>query len=214
MTLLIIDTSIYLHKGFDGKDTRDHVKRFWFNYDHLRKVAGPQVKEVIWCLDSDTPTFRHIQYPPYKAQRSEKTQEFKDFKTSIEADLMKRHKAIIKEGWEADDLIFTIAKQYKGKVIIASTDLDQSQTVSRNIMMYKLNNEHAYENVTPEYVVRRYGILPWQIPHYKALSGDKSDNIKLRVRGLGPLAAATLLILYGSLDGIYKVIEETPEEFH
>lgn len=208
MTLLLIDTSIYLHKAFDGSHRKDPIKRFFDNYKLLLKIVGEPVDKVIWCLDGDSRTFRHKMYMPYKAHRPEKTQEFIDFKAYIEIELKKKFTVALHPEFEADDCVAYLASSYKGKVFIASADLDQCQLVNDNITMLKVFNQNSYERVDEKYVLNRYGIYPCQIPDFKALSGDKSDNIKLPIRGIGLIKAAMILILYESIDGMYDAIEE------
>jgi len=207
MTLLLVDTSIYLHKAFDGVSERDPVKRFFDNFKLLLRIVGEPVTKVIWCLDGDSRTFRHKMYLPYKAQRPEKTQEFIDFKAYIEKELKQKFTVALHPEYEADDCIAYLAKSYKGKVFIASADLDQSQLVGGNIKMLKVYNQNSYEHVDEKYVMNRYGIRPDQIPDFKALAGDKSDNIKLPIKGIGAIKAACILILYGSISGMYDAIE-------
>jgi DNA polymerase-1 len=189
-------------------NARDPVQRFWNNFKLLLRIVGEPVSKVIWCMDGDSKTFRHKKYLPYKAQRPEKTQEFIDFKAYIEKELKQKFIVALNNEYEADDCIAYLAKTYRGKVFIASADLDQSQLVGDNIKMLKVFNQNSYEHVDENYVVHRYGIYPVQIPELKALAGDKSDNIKLPIRGIGGIKAAMILLAHGSIDGMYDAIED------
>lgn len=216
MTLLLIDTSIFLHKSiyveqYDG----DPV---WTFFDHIKdlKVIS-KADEVIFTFDGTKPTFRHKMFSGYKAQRPEKTEEFKQFKDYIEDRIRRNYLYEFQENYESDDLIGSHAVKYKGRVFIGSTDLDLSQLVNDRVTMLKprkgkwtpeVHITTGYENITPSYVINRYGVSPDQIPDFKALSGDSSDNYKLPIKGMGQVAAAKLLIIYDSLEGIYEHIDD------
>lgn len=216
MTLLLIDTSIFLHKSiyveqYDG----DPVWTFFKHVNDLVKVSKPE--HIIYTLDGTKPTFRHQALPSYKAHRPEKTDEFKAFKDCIERRIKRKHLYEFQEDYESDDLIATHASNYTGRVYIGSSDLDLSQLVSNRVTMLKPRKAQwhpeaspstAFENVTPSYIVSRYGIYPNQIPDYKALSGDSSDNYKLPIKGLGGVAASKLLLIYDNLEGIYDHLDD------
>jgi DNA polymerase-1 len=210
-TLLLVDTSIFLHRAFDGKDNIDPVGKFYKNLDLLLAIVNCKVDRLIWCLDGDMPTFRHKRYPLYKAQRPEKTQEFRDFKDFIHNELKKKYLTAYNPYYEADDLLYTLAKTHIGKVVIATADLDQSQTVGDNIVMLKPCSLGVYEKVDTSYIINRYGIYPWQIPHLKALMGDTSDNLKLGIKGFGQKKASSLLLLYDTADKVLEAAENDPE---
>jgi len=215
-TLLLVDTSILLHKAiyvqaYDG----DPVYTFWEYIKSLKKITNPD--HIVFCLDDVKMTWRHKLYLPYKAQRPEKTEEFKTFKDYIEGRIKKKYLYEVATDYESDDFIGSLAMQYPGRVYIASSDLDLSQLVSDRITMLKFKKgkyeedrfiSNGYEVVTPSYIVNRFGVYPSQIPAYKALAGDSSDNIKLPIRGLGGVAASKMLLLYDDIPGIYKHLED------
>ncbi len=214
--LLLIDTSIFLHRSIYVEDYGgDPVWTFWQYVKSLKTVS--KADEVIFTLDDTKMTFRHKLYLPYKAQRPDKTEEFKAFKDCVEGQIKRKYLWEGCKDFESDDYIGSLAVQYPGKVFIGSADLDLSQLVNDRITMLKPTKNKwdpekpvnvGFEVVSPSYVVNRYGIFPDQIPDYKALAGDASDNIKLPIKGLGGVAAAKLLIMYDNIQGIYNHLDD------
>ncbi|MBX5474512.1 MAG: DNA polymerase I [Thermoleophilia bacterium] len=115
------------------------------------------------------------------------------------------------EGWEADDVIATLATRADEagiKTCVVSTDRDAFQLVSENVCLMMtprgVSDVHVY---TPDRVEARYGIRPDQIPDFIGLKGDSSDNIP-GVPGIGDKTAAQLVARYGSLEGVLEHAEE------
>jgi len=115
------------------------------------------------------------------------------------------------EGWEADDVIATLATRADGediKTCVVSTDRDAFQLVSENVCLMMTPRGVSDVNVyTPERVEARYGIRPEQIPDFIGLKGDTSDNIP-GVPGIGDKTAGQLVAQYGSLEGVLEHVEE------
>src|ERR1700720_840256 len=111
------------------------------------------------------------------------------------------------EGWEADDVIATLATRADGagiKTTVVSTDRDAFQLVSENVALMMTPRGVADVNVyTPERVELRYGIRPDQIPDFIGLKGDTSDNIP-GVPGIGDKTAGQLIGQYGSLEAVIE----------
>src|SRR5688572_18994374 len=115
------------------------------------------------------------------------------------------------EGWEADDVIATLAAladEGDIKTTVVSTDRDAFQLVSENVCLMMtprgVSDVHVY---TPERVEARYGIRPDQIPDFIGLKGDPSDNIE-GVPGIGDKTAGQLIAQYGSIDGVLEHVDE------
>ena len=115
------------------------------------------------------------------------------------------------EGWEADDVIATLATQADEagiKTTVVSTDRDAFQLVSENIALMMtprgVSDVHVY---TPDRVEARYGIRPDQVPDFIGLKGDTSDNIP-GVPGIGDKTAGQLIAQYGSLEEVIAHAEE------
>src|SRR5947208_598282 len=115
------------------------------------------------------------------------------------------------EGWEADDVIATLATRADEEGIrtcVVSTDRDAFQLVSENVCLMMTPRGVSDVNVyTPERVEARYGIRPDQIPDFIGLKGDTSDNIP-GVPGIGDKTAGQLVAQYGSLDGVYEHLDD------
>jgi DNA polymerase I len=115
------------------------------------------------------------------------------------------------EGWEADDVIATLATQADQagiKTTVVSTDRDAFQLVSDNVaLMMTPRGVSDVQVYTPERVEARYGITPEQIPDFIGLKGDTSDNIP-GIPGIGDKTAGQLIAQYGSVD---EVIEHADE---
>ncbi len=111
------------------------------------------------------------------------------------------------EGWEADDVIATLATQADEagvKTCVVSTDRDAFQLVSENICLMMTPRGVADVQVyTPERVEARYGIRPDQIPDFIGLKGDTSDNIP-GIPGIGDKTAGQLVAQYGSLEAVVE----------
>lgn len=116
-------------------------------------------------------------------------------------------------GWEADDLLATLATQSEAaglSVCLVSTDRDAFQLLSpRTCLMMTPRSASDVEVYTPERLWARYGLRPEQIPDFIALKGDSADNITA-VPGIGEKTAAQMLAKYGTLDGILDHVEDLP----
>src|SRR5687768_10286506 len=115
------------------------------------------------------------------------------------------------EGWEADDVIATLATRADEagiKTTVVSTDRDAFQLVSDNVSLMMtprgVSDVHVY---TPERVEARYGIKPEQIPDFTGLKGDASDNTE-GVPGIGDKTAAQLVAQFGSVEGVLDNLDQ------
>ena len=157
-------------------------------------------------------SFRHDKFEDYKATRERIPDEL-----SIQIDRIQeiieafRIPIFTREGYEADDVLATLAHQAEQKdalSLITTGDRDLLQVVDEKIWV--LTSGRKFSDViiyTPEKVRERYKLSPRQIVDYKALVGDKSDNIP-GVRGIGDKTAVKLLQQWGDLDNIYAHIDE------
>ncbi len=167
---------------------------------------------VIAAFDLPKPTYRHEAYADYKAGRK-KTDDNLIKQINRSRDLFKAFQIPIyeKEGYEADDVLGTLAKKLKDNfdVVIASGDMDTLQLVDDDrVKVYTLKkgikDTILYDEKT---VIDRYGFKPEQIPDYKGLRGDTSDNI-IGVAGIGEKTATDLIKNFGTIEEIYKALEK------
>ena len=110
-------------------------------------------------------------------------------------------------GFEADDLMAAAAiaeTSRGGTCLLLTTDRDAYQLVSDQVtILAPQRGARELQRIGPRQVVERFGVLPEQVPDFKALSGDSSDKIP-GLRGIGPKSAAALLLKYGTLDGVLE----------
>ena len=155
--------------------------------------------------------FRHEKYAEYKAGRNETPEDLKSqmpiARTLLDAMGIKHLEL---EGYEADDIIGTLAKEADSDpeydALIVSSDHDLLQLISPQVGM-KMLKPKDYTYYTLESFREEYGFDPIKIIDLKALMGDASDNIP-GVKGIGEKTAMSLIQKYGSLDGVYDHIEE------
>jgi DNA polymerase-1 len=157
-------------------------------------------------------TFRHEEYPPYKAHREAMPEEL--------ATQLRRINEIVEafnipvftaEGYEADDVLGTLACQagQQGvETLIVTGDTDTFQLIDDNTRVLTSRRRYSDTVIYDEAgIEERYGLKPRQIIDYKGLVGDSSDNIP-GVRGVGKKTATQLLQEYGSIEAIYEHLEE------
>jgi DNA polymerase-1 len=164
-------------------------------------------------LDSLTPTFRHEQYPEYKATRDKAPQDLDAQVPLIEEILDALGVPTLRvNGFEADDIIATLASgcsREKRPSYILSGDKDLLQLVGEWVKVLQSGEKGEYREIGRSEVYEKVGVYPEQILDYLALVGDSSDNIP-GVRGIGPKTAANLLHTYASLDSIYQHLDDIP----
>lgn len=157
-------------------------------------------------------TFRHHEYTEYKATRKKAPDDLYIQIPRAKEILEKFNIPVFGvEGFEADDLLGTLAHQAEKhpdlQTFILTSDRDALQLVNEKTHMIApvkgISQTFIY---TPEEVQKKYGLSPSQIPDMKGLQGDSSDNIK-GIAGVGAKTAQTLLEKYGSIEGIYENIE-------
>jgi DNA polymerase-1 len=155
--------------------------------------------------------FRHEKYAEYKAGRNATPDDLKS-QMPIARDLLDALgiKHLELEGYEADDIIGTLAKEADSDpeydALIISSDHDLLQLISPVVGMKMLKPKDAVY-YTRESFIEEYGFEPIKIIDLKAIMGDASDNIP-GVKGIGEKGAKTLIQTYGSLDGVYEHIDE------
>ncbi|MBX9685610.1 MAG: DNA polymerase I [Candidatus Obscuribacterales bacterium] len=162
------------------------------------------------CFDMAEPTFRHEQFEDYKAHRDEMPDDLQS-QWPIIKDAVKALSIPLYElaGWEADDIIGTLAKRARTrdlKTVILTGDQDAFQLLDDHIQVLMPTKE-GLKTYGRQEVYDKLSVWPEQIIDYKGLCGDTSDNIP-GVKGIGPKTAVTLLGQYQTIEGIYEHIEE------
>ncbi|HEY6796683.1 MAG TPA: DNA polymerase I [Kineosporiaceae bacterium] len=161
---------------------------------------------VAVAFDVSRQTFRTEEYADYKANRSSSPQEFSGQVALIKEILEAlRIEVVEKPGYEADDVIATLARRACDagyEVLISSGDRDAIQLVGECVtILYPLRGVSELVRLTPEAVRERYGVAPQRYSDLAALVGESSDNLP-GVPGVGAKTAAKWLAAYGDLDGI------------
>jgi DNA polymerase-1 len=164
------------------------------------------------AFDVSRQTFRTAEYADYKGNRSATPDEFKGQVSLIHEVLAALRIAVIeKEGYEADDVIATLATQAREQgmeVLICSGDRDSLQLVTdTTTLLYPVRGVSDLWRMTPEAVEQKYLVPPRQYPDLAALVGESSDNLP-GVPGVGPKTAAKWIAQYGGLEGIVARVDE------
>ncbi len=158
---------------------------------------------VAAAFDVSRKTFRSERYPEYKATRSATPDEFRG-QIDIAKEVLKALgiTVLAEEGFEADDIIATLATQGQAegfKVYVVTGDRDALQLVNQDVtVLYPRKGVSDLTRFTPEAVVEKYGLTPTQYPDFAALRGDPSDNLP-GIPGVGEKTASKWILEYGSL---------------
>ena len=173
---------------------------------HILKIEKPDA--LLMCFDAGEDTFRHQENATYKEGRAETPD---DFYTQIPRimELVEamglKHVSAAK--YEADDFLCTYAKigvDAGMRVTIVTGDRDAFQLASEKVRIAIPHKGYQQaEYLGPAEIEAKYGIRPDQVPAYKGLTGDSSDNLP-GVKGIGPKTAAELLQKYDTLEGVYE----------
>jgi DNA polymerase-1 len=195
---------------------------FGFLKSLLEVMQTEQPQAMAVAFDLGLPTFRHEADDTYKADRPGTPEDFVP-------DLKNLHELLdgfnlpifTAPGFEADDVLGTLAQKataagYKVKILTGDRDLFQLVDPEKEITVLYFSPDALKRSTStitefaPEQVKQKLGILPSQVVDYKALCGDKSDNIP-GVKGIGEKTAVQLLNTYGNLDNIYASLGEIKE---
>lgn len=217
--LIIIDGNAILHRAFHALPPLTTKRGEPINAVYglismlLRVIQDLKPTNLIVCFDRPEPTFRHKAFTAYQAQRpttaSDLSSQFEKAKRVIAAFGIPIYE---KAGFEADDVIGTIADKVGGDVVIVTGDRDQLQLVNKRVKVYMPQGGFSTAKLMGEEEVKeKMGVPPKLVDDYKALVGDPSDNYP-GVSGIGPKTALKLLDEFGSLDSIYNNLDKIPEK--
>lgn len=239
--LLLIDGNSLFHRAYHAlpplSDKSGENANAVFGFSNmLLKAIGEVKPDFIACaFDTKAPTFRHVEFEKYKAQRPapppDLYPQLPKVKKVLDAFGIKYFE---KEGYEADDLIATIAvravngsslmvhgeekkktpmndKLFTINVVILSSDRDVLQLVDGNIKVQQPGwNLKEVTLIGSEEVKEKYGLEPHQMVDYKSLIGDPSDNVP-GVSGIGPKTASQILAEFHTLEGLYENLDQLTE---
>ncbi|MCL5062599.1 MAG: hypothetical protein M1443_05245 [Nitrospirae bacterium] len=218
MNLYLIDGNSYFYRAYHAIRGLTNSKGFPTNAIYgftnmiLKIIREKKPDAVAIAFDSPVPTERHRIYEEYKAQRPETPDDLvvqiPHIKEIIKAFNMP---AFEMPGYEADDIICTIAKKAASQgvsVFILSGDKDMMQVVGNGIKIYDPMKDVIIDE---NYVMERFGLPPERITEAMALTGDAIDNIP-GVKGIGEKTAKELLSKTGSLDELINHPERIESE--
>ena len=222
--LLLIDGNSIMNRAFYGVPDLTNVNGLHTNavYGFLnilfRFLDEENPDYLAIAFDLHAPTFRHTLYEAYKGTRKGMPDELRQQVPYIK-NLVKEMniKTLELEGYEADDLLGTMAKRAQSKgmeVSLLSGDRDLLQIADEHIKIRvpkTIKGQTTVEDYYPADVVAKYNVTPEEFIHLKALMGDSSDNIP-GVPKVGEKTASELIIKYHSLDGIYENVEEISKD--
>jgi DNA polymerase-1 len=222
---VVIDGNHLIHRAFyaiqsplktsSGEQT-NAIYGFASMLINIIEVEKPDY--IAMTFDEHAPTFRHELHEDYKGTRQKAPDE-------LYAQIPRIHEMVkafdmpiySKEGFEADDMMGTLAKEAEAmgmEVYLVTGDMDAMQMITPNIRVAYPHKGYREPIIYDRQRVKeKYGIEPEQVVDYKALMGDSSDNIK-GVEGIGPKGALNLLTKYKTLDGIYEHLDEIQGSIH
>ena len=216
MKLMVLDGNSLVNRAFFGikllttKDGRYTNAIFGFQNILLNLLSAHQPDAVAIAWDERAPTFRHKAYDGYKATRhgmpEELAQQMPVLKELLD-DL--GFVQVSKEGWEADDILGTLAAACEaqgGTTLLATGDRDSLQLVDDATTVLLATNKETIP-MDPAAIREKYGVDPAQLIDVKSLMGDSSDNIP-GVPGIGEKTALALVQKFGSLQAIYDHIDD------
>ena len=220
MKLMVIDGNSIINRAFYGVrplTTREglHTNAVYGFVTTLQKLLDEESPEAL-CVTFDRrePTFRHLSYEGYKAQRKgmpeELAQQLPVLKEVLDAMDIPRYELA---GYEADDLIGTISRKCEAAgwaCVVVTGDKDSLQLITDKTKVKLVSTrmgQTTTKDMTEEAFREAYGFDPIHIIDLKALMGDASDNIP-GVSGVGEKTAMALIQRYQTVDAIYEAMPE------
>lgn len=223
--LILIDGNALVHRAYHALPKLTTKKGELVNAVYgfisiLFKVLNDLKPDYVAAtFDLAGPTFRHEEFKDYKATRVKAPQDLYDQLGRVKQVLTALNIPIYEQqGFEADDVIGTLAcqaskeKKEDVETIIVTGDLDTLQLVNDKVKVYTLKKGINDTILYDEKAVRdRYGLSPEQMPDFKGLKGDPSDNIP-GVPGVGDKTAAELLKEYKTIENLYENVGLLPQK--
>ena len=216
--IVILDSNAVIHRAYHALPPFTTAEGVMVNavYGYakllLKVIKDIKPDIVLAAFDVAGGTFRHEQFDDYKANRVAADQDLYD-QIPLVQELVRGLDIPVLElaGYEADDIIGTIAEQTnksKNELVIVTGDMDTMQLVKPGISVYTLrksiNDTVIFDT---DAVIAKYQIRPDQVRDFKGLKGDPSDNIP-GVPGIGDLRAVNLLHRFETLENIYIFVDK------
>jgi len=212
-TLYLIDGSAYVHRAYHAIRGLANSKGmptnavFGFTRILIKMMEEKSPGYAVVLFDAKGPTFRHEMYDQYKANRPPAPDDLVVQIPKIKEVVAGfRICCMEKKGYEADDLIGTLARRGREQgfsVVMVTGDKDFVQLVSENTILWDPMKD---EILDPEAVREKYGVTPGQMTDVMGLCGDTSDNIP-GVPGIGMKTALKLIRQFGSMEELYRQVD-------
>ena len=206
----LIDGSGYIFRAFyalpimTAPDGTPVNAVYGFMTMFMRLLSNINCDYCIVLFDAKRQNFRNQIFADYKATRPELPEQLKpQFDLIHEAVQVLNLPYVLQEGYEADDLIATYAREAVEagyEAVVVSGDKDLMQLIGKGVSYYDGMKDKFF---TPEDVKEKFGVYPDKVVEVQALSGDKIDNVP-GVPGIGPKTAAELVNAYGSVEGVLQ----------
>ena len=218
MNIYLIDGNSYVYRAFyavKGLTTSAGLPTnavFGFTNMLMKIIKDKKPDYVVMAFDTPAPTERHMLYADYKANRKEAPDELVRqlpyIRKLVSAFNIKTFEI---PGYEADDIIGTLAKHFAGdgnSVYIVTADKDMLQLVNDDTKIFDPIKDRVLD---ADYVREKFGVGPERVVEFMALTGDTSDNIP-GVKGIGEKTARELLTTFSSLDDLIQHPEQIQKE--
>ncbi len=222
--LMIIDGNAVIHRCFHAippLSTKEGVlvnAVYGFLITLFKAIKDLRPTHIAVTFDMAGGTFRHDEYKEYKAKRTKAPDELYAQIPLVKEVLVAAHIPVFeKQGFEADDVIGTIATLVRAErpvveTFIVTGDMDALQLVDATTRVYTMRRGINDTVMYDEAAVRaRFGFGPVQVVDYKALRGDTSDNI-IGVKGVGEKTGMELVKLFGSIEAMYMALEAAEKQ--
>jgi len=213
---LILDGHSLAYRAFHGLPVENfatssgqHTNAVYGFVSMLVNVLKDQKpSHLVVAFDVSRQTFRSERYPEYKATRAKSPPEFKGQVELIKQVLESLNISVVTaDGFEADDILATLAKSCDFPVSIVSGDRDSFQLIDDRVtILYPRKGMSDLVHMTPDAVFEKYGVTPKQYRSLAALVGESSDNLA-GVPGVGPKTAAKWIAEFGELENILAVAD-------
>lgn len=215
-TLFVIDLMPFLYRGHFAFLTKPRITAAGINTSALLGFVNGVISmlkdysptHAVLAMDPDGKTFRHEAYPPYKAQRQKMPEDLAaNIPRAFEVAEAFKIPVLRKEGFEADDIIGTLAKMAEAdgfdEIYVATPDKDAAQLVTAKTRLFRPGHGSAAAEIYDiDRVKREWGLSsPGQMIDFLALAGDASDNVP-GIRGVGEKSAVKLLQEWGTVENL------------
>jgi len=214
----LVDGSSYIHRAYHAIRNLSNSKGlptnaiFGFSRMVLKLVEEEKPDYMAVVLDAKGPTFRHAMFDDYKATRPPMPEELRVQIPYIKEVLNGLNvKVLEKEGYEADDVIATLARigEEEGfRIVVVTGDKDFKQILSPRVCLLDTMKGSRLDY---DAFVKEYGLKPEQMVDVMGLAGDVSDNVP-GVKGVGEKTAIALIKQFGSLERVFQHLEQVKRD--